>query len=91
MQENLLLSGRDTLLVGIPFVFILLIAVFRLDGVLTGSRGSVMRRPPMRGTDEAGEPILTDPDGRLVERRRPARRVSKVLSGGGRVIEGARG
>jgi hypothetical protein len=64
-------SGRDTLLIAIPFVVILLISIFRLDEVLSTSNRAVKRRWSVSGTDEDGEPILRDPDGTVVTQRHP--------------------
>lgn len=69
MDEPILRSGRDTLLVAIPFVFCLVASVFRLDELFfrsgKGSRKGSSQRPP-RGLNPNGEPIFTDPDGRVV-------------------------
>ena len=75
MDDPILKSGRDTLLVAIPFVICLVSSVFRLDELFFRSRKSSKknsRRPP-RGLNPKGEPIFTDPDGRMVasqDRRR---------------------
>jgi hypothetical protein len=78
MDEPILKSGRDTLLVAIPFVMCLVGSIFRLDGLFFKSGKSSNRnygRPP-RGVSATGDPIFTDPDGRVVdlpERRRKAK------------------
>ena len=77
MHRMILSSGRDTLLVAIPFVAILLISIFRLDEALSTSQGALKRRRSVCGTDEDGEPILRDPDGRVVTPRRPVRGADK--------------
>jgi hypothetical protein len=69
MDEPILKSGRDTLLVAIPFVICLVCSVFRLDEwFFRSGKGSTKssRRPP-RGLSPKGEPIFTDPDGRVVD------------------------
>jgi hypothetical protein len=68
MDEPILKSGRDTLLVAIPFVICLVSSVFRLDELFFRSgKGSTKnsRRPP-QGLNPDGEPIFTDPDGKVV-------------------------
>jgi hypothetical protein len=72
MDDTILKSGSDALLVGVPFVLCLLFFMFRLDQLIFRSRKSSGQRPPS-GIDEAGETIFTDPDGTVVsgpERRR---------------------
>ena len=96
MQEPILISGRDTLLVAVPFILVLLIGVFRLDEVFSASRASLNRRRPACGLDEHGEPIFTDPDGRVVKLRRRPKRMENGASSAGLVsaapvIEGVRG
>jgi hypothetical protein len=71
MHRMILSSGRDTLLVAIPFVVMLLITIFRLDEALSTSQGAIKRRRSVCGTDEEGEPVLRDPDGRVVTPRSP--------------------
>ena len=65
MHDTILQSNLDSLLVAIPFIFILLVVYFRLDEVYASSKKqkTVKHRPPC-GVDEDGETILTDPDGR---------------------------
>lgn len=65
MGENVLTSGRDTLLVAIPLVLCLVVSIFRLDRVIALPKGSLNQRRPTCGADEFGDPILRDPDGRL--------------------------
>jgi hypothetical protein len=78
MDEPILKSGRDTLLVAVPFVMCLVGSRFRLDRMFFRSRKSSKNsygRPP-RGVTPTGEPIFTDPDGKVVEwpdRRRNAK------------------
>jgi hypothetical protein len=61
--QNTLISGRDALLVAIPFVLILLVSIFRLDYIFARPKGAANRRQAVCGMDESGEPILLDPDG----------------------------
>jgi len=64
MDEAILTSNRDTLLVAIPFVAMLLMSYFRLDELIVApDKAGKPRRAPC-GVDMDGEPILCDPDGR---------------------------
>lgn len=64
MQEILLDAGWDTLLVAIPFLFMLMVTVFRLDETFTQSRRHLRNGRPPCGVDLDGRPIFCDPDGR---------------------------
>ena len=55
-------SDADTLLVGIPMVAILLMACFRLDGLISRPRGEVKQGRRLNGWDERGVPVCTDPE-----------------------------
>jgi len=65
MDQSILMSGRDTLLVAIPLVLMIFFSIFRLDQIIARPRVSQIRRRPACGVNELGEPILCDPDGRL--------------------------
>lgn len=65
------MSVRDTLLIAIPFVFILMATILRLDQIIASPKEAATGRCLACGMDEHGEPILRDPDGRLSG---PARR-----------------
>jgi hypothetical protein len=82
MQEYLLLSSRDTLLIAVPFVVILMITIFRLDQIIASPREPLTGRRLACGLDEHGEPLLRDPDGRLSGpvRRRKARTAAEAPS-----------
>jgi hypothetical protein len=71
MHDTILISGRDAVLAAIPFVFILFLSVFRLDQTLARPRAEATQRRLASGMKETEVPILRDPDGRLVEPRRP--------------------
>ena len=74
MDQSILMSGRDTLLVATPLLLMIFFSVFRLDQILARPKVSSIRRRPACGVDEFGEPILCDPDGRLSgtpRRKRP--------------------
>jgi hypothetical protein len=65
MEEQLLISGKDTLLIAIPFAFILMFSILRLDQIVAAPKGALRGRRLACGLDERGEPVLRDPDGRL--------------------------
>jgi hypothetical protein len=73
MNEHILISGRDTLLVTIPLILMMFISAFRLDHVIATPKGSQKRRRPACGIDESGEHIVCDPDGRRSKTQRRAR------------------
>ncbi|MGC1461060.1 MAG: hypothetical protein WA802_02590 [Terracidiphilus sp.] len=64
MHEPVLNSGWQTGIVAVPFLFMLLAGVFRLDEVFVTQRQSVRRRRPAPGIDQDGQPTVCDPDGR---------------------------
>jgi hypothetical protein len=64
-ETQILTSNRDALLVAIPFVTLLFISVFRLDQLVSMPKAKHGRRRPVGGTDQSGQPILCDPDGRI--------------------------
>ncbi len=58
-------SSLDTMIFGLPLVFLLVVCFFRLDSLLTGSRIIRTPRPsriPVAHQDLAA--VCTDPDGR---------------------------
>jgi hypothetical protein len=64
VHDSVLNSGWQTALVAIPFLFMLLVGVFRLDEVFVTQKQGSRRPRPTSGIDEQGEPVLYDPDGR---------------------------
>lgn len=64
MVDTVLSSGRDTVLVAIPILTLLLASMFRLDQLIAAPKETGRRDRPPCGMDRNGEPILTDPDGR---------------------------
>ncbi len=80
MDQHILISTRDTLLFAVPFFFMLLITLFRLDQIIAAPKGSFTQQRPRCGVDPTGEPILCDPDGRL-SGIRPRRRIRKKTPG----------
>lgn len=68
MHDQMLGSDRDALLLAIPFIALLFIGLFRLDEVFFKSRRAGKGKRPLRppsGVDQNGQPIFTDPDGKL--------------------------
>ena len=64
MHDSVLNSGWQTALVAIPFLFMLLVSVFRLDEVFVAQKQQSRRQRPTSRIDEQGQPVLYDPDGR---------------------------
>lgn len=67
LQETVLRSGWDNVIVALPFLVILAFGLFRLDSLLAAPRNGASRPNRVLGTDENGEPLVCDPDGRLSE------------------------
>ena len=65
MQDPILASGLDTVLVALPLVALMAFGVFRLDSILALPEGRFRQTPRPCGMDEHGEPIGCDPDGRV--------------------------
>ena len=78
MDDTILISGRDSFLVAIPFVFMLFLSVFRLDETLVRPRAATARHRLASGINIAGVSLLRDPDGQLVDPRRPKARRSDL-------------
>lgn len=72
-QDFYLNSVEDTLLVGVPFVAVLALGVFRLDTIFFATKRPVKMGREGCGMDANGEPLLVDPDGTPVKPR-PRRR-----------------
>ena len=64
MQDAILQSGWENLLVAIPFVGLLLVGFFRLDEIIASPNRDRTARRPFCGCDEDGYLLLSDPDGR---------------------------
>jgi len=65
VHEAVLKPGWETILVAVPFIFLLLFSYFKLDAVFTARKKPAMApRSTITGLDKAGNPILCDPDGR---------------------------
>jgi hypothetical protein len=76
MHDTILISGRDSILVAIPFIFMIFLSMFRLDETLARPSAATARRRPASGMNEAGAPVLRDPDGQLVDTPRTKARRS---------------
>jgi hypothetical protein len=64
VQDAILQSGWENLLVAIPFVGLLLVGFFRLDEIIASPNRDRTARRPFCGCDEDGHLLLSDPDGR---------------------------
>lgn len=64
MPDTILQSVWENLLVAVPFVGILLVALFRLDQIIAAPRRRKPVNRPACGCDENGRMLLSDPDGR---------------------------
>ena len=70
MNESHLASAEDTFLIGIAFVFTVLLAVFRLGGIFARPKTALRHRRPGFGLDDDERAILMDPDGRTTSKPR---------------------
>lgn len=64
VQETILQSGWENFLVAVPFVGLLLVALFRLDGIIASPKRARAGKRPFSCCDENGHLLLFDPDGR---------------------------
>lgn len=64
MQEPLLKSGWDTILLGGPLVALLLFRFFGMDALLFAPKRRNRARARLFRTDPWKQPPLSDPDGR---------------------------
>jgi hypothetical protein len=64
LNESLLTSGLDSMLVALPAFIVLLAGVFRIDELIATPKNAERSRRPTSGFDEEGQPLLFDPDGR---------------------------
>jgi hypothetical protein len=75
MQDEILKSGRDTLLIGIPLLLLLFVCFFRLDELFFRSRKKQARKPAVGTASRGVRSFSTDPDGKpLAESRRDKER-----------------
>jgi hypothetical protein len=64
MHASILQNNLDTLLLGVPFVLMMLVGIFRLDELMVTPRQKTVTHPrPLNGLDAEGNLILSDPDG----------------------------
>lgn len=64
MNGSILHNNWDTFLLGIPFVFMLLVGFFRLDEVIVAPQQKAVRKGrTFSGADADGNLVLSDPDG----------------------------
>ncbi len=73
MHETMLTSSRDTLLVALPFIGMLMVGIFRLDELIVVPREARVNPRRPGGMDVNGDPIICDPDGRVWKGRRRGR------------------
>ena len=64
LNQTVLTSGLDTMLVALPAFLVLLAGVFRVDELIAAPRNTARMRRPACGLDQDGRPMLFDPDGR---------------------------
>ena len=64
LNETVLTSSLDAMLVALPAFIVLLAGVFRVDEMIAAPRHPARARRPASGFDEEGRPLLFDPDGR---------------------------
>jgi hypothetical protein len=70
VHDTFLQSELLNIFLAIPFVGVLLIALFRLDEIIAAPRRARAIKHPFNGCDEDGHLRLSDPDGRS-QRTRP--------------------
>jgi len=80
MHDTILISGRDSILVAIPFIFMFFLSVFRLDETLARPSAVTARHRLASGMNVAGAPILRGPDGQPVDLRGSKTRKSDLSS-----------
>jgi len=64
VNETVLTSSLDAMLVAVPAFIVLLAGVFRVDEMIAAPRHPARMRRPACGFDEDGHAVLFDPDGR---------------------------
>jgi hypothetical protein len=65
MSGEILMSGRDAILVGVPFIALVALFVFRLDVLIFRPREIPKRQPhPLCGVNANGQTMFCDPDGK---------------------------
>jgi hypothetical protein len=69
MDDTILKSGWETILVAIVFLGLLIVGVFRLDAIFAARRREPKRSRPAIGKDKDGAPLYSDPDGKAWRNR----------------------
>ena len=64
MHETILHTNWDSLVIGVPFLLMLLVGIFRLDELIVAPKRRVRLARPASGLDAEGKVIFSDPDGR---------------------------
>jgi hypothetical protein len=72
MNEVVQTTGRDAYLIGVPLIVLLLVGLFRLDELVSRPKKTLKRPRLSCQIDQDGEPVLSDPDGRLSRASIPA-------------------
>jgi hypothetical protein len=67
MNETVVTSGWQAILLAIPLISLLGMSVFRIDELAAASRKSNENHRGFCTLDANGEPLLLDPDGRACE------------------------
>jgi hypothetical protein len=67
MNETLVTSGWQAILLAIPLICILGMTLFRMEELMTAHKGGVENHRGFCALDADGEPLLFDPDGRAFE------------------------
>jgi hypothetical protein len=64
MNDTVVTSGWEAILLAIPLIGILGMSLFRIDEFMSAPKGSVENHRGFCTLDADGEPLLFDPDGR---------------------------
>jgi hypothetical protein len=72
MDQSILISNKDTLLLAIPLLLMVFASAFRLDRIIATPKDSRNRRRTPCGVDQSDVEIFCDPDGRRSDKRRAA-------------------
>jgi hypothetical protein len=80
MNETIVTSGWEAILLAIPLIGILGMSLFRIDELMTAPKGGVENHRGFCTLDADGEPLLFDPDGRAFEAK------SKIEHGNAAIV-----
>jgi hypothetical protein len=78
MNDPVLSCGWEAFVVAVPALILVALGVFRLDTILAAPRSGAGLAGRVSGTDEDGEPLLCDPDGRPWHAA-PPQRLTKMV------------